>query len=377
MSKIRGLVVTILGGVLLASANGCTEAPVNHGDDGGFPAGDDGGITPAVLIDAALPERPAPDAARLDVAAADGPRLDAADGGIRDGGLAEVGDGGDAAGDEQAQRLCSEYWTVACQRYAECAPFILQRDYGGDVASCTMMGAASCRSKDNPAAGVSPAMLAACSDERRKSTCSDFLSGGLPSCRLAGPRPNGARCAHNRECQSSRCTGATADACGTCGGIASAGGSCQTARDCAPGLVCDTSNRCATAIAPGKTCAGDRDCDSNAFCNAARTCAALVIKAGDRCEPGGCDLFRALSCHPTSLVCVPVELAKPGQDCGPTDTKEVVCAIGNCPAASGTAKRVCPKVLLEGQACDATGVCAEGMECMAGMCRKVGEPMCL
>jgi hypothetical protein len=384
----RPMLAACLGMLAAASAAGCTDSPVSrkNRDGGDITVVDNDGAIPPAVLDATTGDRAGPDGARLDTAAVpDAARASAdadvnvspgADGG-RDAGAGPVdtalGDG--ARTEDQTQKSCIDYWSITCQRYAECAPFILKRDYG-DIASCTMSGMTSCLAKDNPAAAVLPAMLAACTDERRKSPCGDFLSGALLSCRLAGPRANGVRCAHNRDCQSSRCEGSGPEACGTCGGISSAGGPCDAARDCAPGLVCDTGGHCAPPVAPCKTCASSKDCGTGAFCNAARTCAPLVTTANGKCEPGGCDLFRELSCHPVTNVCVPVELAKPGQECGLLDTKEVVCAAGNCPPPAGTVRGVCPRVVAAGAACNDGDVCASDTVCAAGTCHALADPVC-
>jgi hypothetical protein len=266
---------------------------------------------------------------------------------------------------------------VACHKYDVCSKLLLKRDYGGDVTTCIAYGTALCNGPEKPAAGLMPAMLSACNDEIVKSTCADFLASALPSCRLTGSRANGARCAFSKECQSGRCVGGDDGQCGTCGGIASAGGACQRRRDCAPGLVCNSMNLCAPPIAMAGKCAGSSDCQKGFFCSGS-TCAPLATKGSDKCEPDGCDLDQELICHDTKQVCVAVELARAGQECGTFENKVILCAAGTCPKPTGTATHgICPTVVAEGQPCTAETLCAPSTSCSQGTCRKVPPPSCM
>jgi hypothetical protein len=401
MRKCHGLFSAVIWGVIAATAPvGCGGGDVKHDPGTGTIGGTGGSVdedaspgatggssgtggTIGSPYDAAAPDRPTPDAmvvvSRVDAESDSPVRPDGsgapAEAGAPDGGGADTtADGGDP--EEQNQKACVEYWTVACGRYLECAPLVLHRDYGADVNACITYGTALCKSRDNPTAPNMPAMITACAEEMRKGSCTDFVAANFPSCRLAGPRANGGKCSRGRECQSGRCIGGgEGEKCGTCGGVASAGGTCDTVRDCAAGLTCDSTKHCATALPAAKSCKGSADCQQGLFCNAAGICAAISSRAGDSCEPGGCDLLKELSCHPTKKICVAVEFGKAGQECGTFDTKEVVCPVlGKCPAASGTARAACPKVFQQGDACKDDGVCVPETTCASGICRKL-EPL--
>jgi hypothetical protein len=352
------------GGPPTGGTGGQEEEDAGY-DTGLIPSpGGIGGSTPDAAIIKVV------DAAPPDLRPADGP-VAPEDGGGPDAGPADAGapDTTPDMGDGNV-KLCTEYWTVNCAKYDTCSKLVLKRDYGGDVASCIAYGTKLCMGADNPAAGLMPAMLRACTAEIDKGSCSDFLSGALQSCRLTGSRQNGAKCSYSRDCQSGRCAGGDLGQCGTCGGLASEGGPCERRRDCAPGMLCNSAHACAKPRTADQPCTGAADCGKGFFCNGT-ACAALITTAGAKCESNGCDLDQELFCHETKKICVAVELAKGGQECGLFDNKAVLCAAGSCSPPSGAAAHgTCPMATAEGQPCKADSVCADGTICSEGTCRK-------
>jgi hypothetical protein len=262
-----------------------------------------------------------------------------------------------------------------------------------------------------PGSGITTAYLDACA----------AALGKIPGCTSAVPECNdpagtlavGAACGSDDQCASTHCaitSSSSADAgasttqnCGTCGatvadgaacqsgdvcvagdsctngtcakettssgGTGAIGSACQDDADCATPNHCNfTQGVCAAPGAAGSSCETASDCVSGLICNASTEQCEAPVANGGACTGGDC--ASGLGCDSTSKKCTAITFAAQGAAC---DNDAVLCDRGDCPiATSGGATRLCPTIIADGQACDASGTttaCDDFAECIAGTCQ--------
>lgn len=308
----------------------------------------------------------------------------------------------------------------ACERYVDAVSNMLSQcgsspeilgERARFVAACTRDVAA-------PGSGTTPAFLDACA-----ASLEGKCTLRTPECATPpGTLADGAACATNDQCKSSRCGRGVDETCGRCAPRKALGQPCDPKlNECVEGATCKLEGestvckatppslkegeRCGdgsstTSCESGLTCdyAGTQRCvkpgqlgaecgDRKPKCDSSYQCA-----AGKCAEPPGegsaCDLGatqgrlckRGLTCDFGAKRCVKVVYAKPGESC---DLAKSPCARGSCPitiAADGSVvPGKCPTVLADGAACDpksTAATCDSFSECTAGKCQAVDGTIC-
>ncbi|MBK7777094.1 MAG: hypothetical protein IPL19_27360 [Sandaracinaceae bacterium] len=207
---------------------------------------------------------------------------------------------------------------------------------------------------------------------------------------FVGQVPDGGGCSSDIECVSGSCSG-NAISCGSCQALIATGSPCDSFSDtCADGPngefgYCDFGGTCAidtetfpTADAAlGTPCDGDEQgCEPGLFCQDDicarwRTVDESCDPYSDSCAPGS-------FCRPTDAdedvgICVRVRMENgPGEDCGLFATEAVVCdARAGLYCTGEDEPGVCALYQpsqTQGEFCDSTAECVEGLECRSGQC---------
>ena len=207
---------------------------------------------------------------------------------------------------------------------------------------------------------------------------------------FAGLVPLGGACFGTQECVSTARCDITLPTCpGLCVAKKQIGAVALSVDDCADGLagfvtVLDGGNSlvCQPVATLGQRCTGPRTCARGLFCNAAGACAALLgpnqpcgASDGGQTDERWCrDYLECQAVDAGPLECLPP--GGLGAPCG-------ICQLGlRC--VDGTSGRFCGPRGIDGQSCNASYECVEGLFCQptsgiwgAGLCRMtagVGDP---
>ncbi len=269
------------------------------------------------------------------------------------------------------------------------------------------------------------AATSTCSPASKSTACSTFM-GSLTA---------GAACGASVQCASSYCkvpsvqsSGTTATACGVCadkiaigqpcnqemgdtcvkGAICSqassgtgsgtckaqivndVGGACLGTDNatCKDDLRCDyTTKKCTALVAAGGTCKSDPDCATTLVCGSNLTCAQPMAEGAactvpvDGFAPTGC--ARNATCSSTTKTCTSSTLVDAGGVCDYA-TKHY-CRVGSCntsvgdAGSSGPPTGICPTIIADGQACNATAkdtTCDAYADCIGGKCTLFDPSSC-
>jgi hypothetical protein len=280
---------------------------------------------------------------------------------------------------------CDDQATAICKKLNDCAPFILQSEYG-DQTTCAGQQKQACLALLQ-AAGTSRTASGAsdCATALRAQSCSDYTSGvALPACAAQpGALAGGTACIDDSQCTSTYCrvVSESAGACGLCANnpAAQLGGACSGATPCATGLICvggEGGMLCAGLGQSGDSCSSDAPCASGFLCQTQSsegdggvitttgTCTALGSQGVPCSSEAPCDPTQGLACDPGSKQCAAVTLAPAGQAC---DNNLTLCAGGNClaspeagPEAGADEPRICIPAATVGSGCDVFA----GPDCM-------------
>jgi hypothetical protein len=277
-----------------------------------------------------------------------------------------------------------------------------------------------------PGSGLTSDTLSACLSALQMLPCHSNIDS-VPACQFIGSLGGGAACVSDAQCQSGSCDyslGSPADggfmvpACGTCDPLIPVGGSCVNRSGCAPGSACDAMSgsngsatctkitqgaagascddqaaRCADGLycdpsthtctatkASGAPCSGSEECTAPLVCGGSS-----AVGMGTTCQPpgqagAGCTYDEqcapGLGCDTSKMQCATVSWAAAGQPCGGT----VRCLVGGCPTPTAGSMALCPKVVPDGQPCDATdptSTCDTFASCMAGKCVLDNSQTCM
>jgi hypothetical protein len=282
---------------------------------------------------------------------------------------------------------CAVYAKGFCSTYLSCEAFTFESIYGS-VATCEQRVEQFC--PDNfaaPGTGVTPSSLAACGLGISNQTCAQALTEYAPGCVWHGSESMGASCEYDAQCQSGFCEVASGSVCGTCQPLVSLGQACDSAYDCANGLICATTSCpvdggactgteqaiCFDPRGAGSVCDTPTDCESPLGC-VKGVCASL-LENGAPCDGGGCDTLAALYCAAKleggAQTCVQATFAPAGAPCNSTTSPPTLCAAsGSCRSTTGEAAVVgtCVAAAADGQSC-ANALCMPPAICVSGICQ--------
>lgn len=299
-----------------------------------------------------------------------------------------------------AERACTDEAVARCTKFDSCGTNAIAVRFG-DQATCQAREQESCV-KALAAAGTSATASSTedCATAFPSISCTDYLNNTLPAVCQARPGQLalGAACAFPSQCQSRFCGIPKNGACGVCAALPAVGDSCADLTQCGPGLKCvDNGMTCASVTSStGDTCDKDDPCGAGFSCVGAKpnatpavqgSCQPAVQTLGAPCDPkrqtgAGCDPDLGLGCDPTSMVCVAVMVAAPGEPC---DGSLIVCSgSGGCSIPTGATTGTCQAAAADGVACDtASGPgCLNPARCVvagtgtAGLCGLLTDVGC-
>jgi hypothetical protein len=298
--------------------------------------------------------------------------------------------GGSAArARESADAACGALYDAVCTQLEACSPIFPLLD--GDHIACVTRRSAQCKKSFlGPGSKESAADLEACFRALAPTSCASletflFDNVALPdACGvLRGEGAPNTPCAAADQCASAICIeqGAYAeddDPCGHCSAGHGVGDTCETLRDCAPGLTC-AQQRCVAYGALGDACDDARPCDATlrcaagaCLCCAAGACATRVDEGG-ACDPSVPSCALDLSCNAVSKKCArPIAPAagggEGGASCGATTSGALdACARGFVCSADASGKSQCVALANEGEEC-LDRPCTLPWRCIRGSC---------
>jgi hypothetical protein len=272
--------------------------------------------------------------------------------------------GGSGVGSD-TEAACSARAQARCTKRDQCSNGASIVRVYGDMTTCLDREKLSCTmGLSAPETGNSPALAMQCAAAYATQSCSDFINGLIPdACAPTGPRPAGAVCTFNAQCQSGYCGGSRTSVCGMCAALPAPGDSC-TADNCAAGQSCVASTMlCQTLGGAGDACDGGHLCGSDLSCigtTGMQTCQPASDVAGSSCDSmHSCDGTKGLHCesHSGTKTCTPTQYVGDGMSCGTVGIAFVGCANGGTCYTStaattsgetGTCKAAAP----DGAACD-------------------------
>ncbi len=269
------------------------------------------------------------------------------------------------------EQACAELAAARCALPSNCSLPDGTRGVGasvqevyGDTATCLTREALACTNGlAAPQTANDPLAVRACVHAFMTYSCMDLFDNLPPAaCAPKGPRPSGAPCTFDAQCQTGTCNGRRQDLCGTCGDPPGLGDDCS-ASPCARGARClGNSNVCAALAASREPCDDTHPCDRGLSCvfaadPAAGTCQTAGTRGGVACDGRmrGCDETRGLSCagEAGAKTCQPISLAAAGSACGPQpDGSRVACAAGSCIRSAGSDLGTCVAFASDGDPCD-------------------------
>ncbi|HWZ87485.1 MAG TPA: hypothetical protein VNW92_01510 [Polyangiaceae bacterium] len=269
-----------------------------------------------------------------------------------------------------ADSACTQIAAARCARVAACNVNGIQVRYG-DMTTCEAAQKAVCLSSLSAAStGATPASTSACASALPGVACADYNDNLLPTaCQpQVGKLNAGAACAFNAQCQSQFCGIGKNASCGVCQTQPKVNDSCALLSSCGTGLACvNKGTVCANEGAKtGAMCNADTPCGDGFSCVGAKaatasaaailgTCQPAVEMAGAACDPkrktgAGCDPTQGLVCDPTSMTCVAIVVANPGEAC---DGSLTVCSsAATCQTAAGANAGTCVAAAANGAPCD-------------------------
>jgi hypothetical protein len=272
----------------------------------------------------------------------------------------------------------------ACSRYARafvaCLPPdpILQRyeEHAKDICDAR---------RSAPSTSWTSEQVTACAAAIEAVPCDPTRERDLP--RECDPKPGalaeGAECKDSSQCASAICVvtlsvsdgGAGGASCGTCTKSITQGQPCGKIElgQCAKGTVCTGSPATCTVVTygdAGAACGAAARCNPGLYCATTNTCAARLAEGTPCTSSEAC--ASGLTCADATKTCTKKKTANPGEACD-ADTS---CSGGG---RRGCTDGICPRVVLEGEACDANDrgqTCELFTTCSGGTCRLFIDVMC-
>jgi hypothetical protein len=265
------------------------------------------------------------------------------------------------------KQACSDFVTIVRHRETSCYGVAAEPNestlISRQVESCVLASSA-------PGSQVGGSYWESCGSAANNG-CAGYKCATYP----AGTRNDGEPCLTSTQCASLWCRATSvvdgngsvlrgAVQCGACASRLPEGASCDVATDaCDVGLSC-FGGACRTLGSQGAACATWSDCAAPAFvCKSSGTCGTITptgapcVTSSDCTTDTGCDLV--------TKVCTAAHFAQPGESC---DGEVHRCKAGRCNTVAG----VCPTILTDGTACDATDpskVCDDYASCFQGICQ--------
>jgi hypothetical protein len=281
-----------------------------------------------------------------------------------------------ASGSGSADEACTDWASHYCSRLEYCAPLSAEIAYG-DVARCIARNKLVCFSALSAnGSGETPNSLKTCAQAYDSAGCEDVVVAKPPeSCRVAGSLRTGDSCGDDSQCSGANgyCRMNSDQTCGTCSELGASGAGCESARDCAYGLVCYFT--CMLPVAPGGSCDGmTRQCPETLVCFN-YTCKSPG-QPGAPCDPRAddCDRDHALFCDPQARVCSHYAVAEVGAPCGPG----TICKAANCVYSGEGQQSTCVANAIDGASCNpvAGPFCMAPARCVDGVCKVPDASMC-
>jgi hypothetical protein len=340
---VRAGLLFLLGMAIAAPLAAAQASCASGGSDSGGTAGDGG-----------------------DDVSSDGPL--GSEGGKDSGG----GSGSSSGGAVSFSKACLDNAIEYCNQLQQCAPFLLQVEYGDESTCQSQLSPAFCMDiVTAPHTGWTAAGLEACAAARQKLSCQDFLYLKPPpaSCRPTGTATDGAGCRYGSQCGSGYCRIPAGSMCGSCVALGNSASLCASSADCDSNLVCSGMGTCVAPAPLGGACDSmSAPCQNGLICSSGKC--AVNGMVGASCDPDsgvGCD--PALGAYCAAGSCAAVTVAMNTNTCGaspPTDCYGGgVCAGGFCSPPSG-----------DGQPCEAGTDCLTPSTCNAGVCGLFHASMC-
>lgn len=268
---------------------------------------------------------------------------------------------------------CSSYAATLCARLDACSTFLIAGSYGSMQACVARTTQACVEDLALPDTAASALGIAGCSAALSGATCNAVFENGLPeACRLApGARPDGAACASDSQCVSTRCAHPSAGArCGVCAPRAQAEAACVASTDCEYGLICTSDGKCRAPGLQGAACDSARPCAVPLLCGAG-TCQP-PLEQNMVCDPAAdrCNTFAGLSCDYQSKQCRTWAASAAGQPCGYVAQSWTACTgSAKCDLNTTTWTGTCRAPAADSGGCTSTGpACVAPARCADGVC---------
>ncbi len=294
------------------------------------------------------------------------------DAGKKDSGPKDAGDV-----DAADHAACNDYAAIICAKLDSCTGNVNVAENYSSNDECIVREALSCiTSLDAPDNAASAAGIERCGAGIMAGSCGDFFDHtNFPSSCIArpGPRPNGAACAFNGQCDSTWCYLPASAACGTCTTRPEAGAPCAVNGDCGgQSLHCSSGIKtCEPVVASGSVC------DATHLCPYEESCVVPDGGTSGLCTVRGalgsaCDakLTKAplcandfgYFCPSATDICAPITAAFTDQTCGTLagvvvngvrgPSHSAVCYGGTDCFPTTTSSGFCTPPAADGQPCD-------------------------
>ena len=292
------------------------------------------------------------------------------------------GSSGIDSGNPTIDSACGDIAQAKCDKVKSCTDGAGITRSWGDLGTCLAREKLSCTLVlQVPMNGNTPAATEKCVAAYASYSCADYFADRPPAaCIHLGPRPSGAPCAVDGQCQSGYCIGNKTAACGTCGDAPPDGASCRDS-ECAHGQDCSLRTlTCYTPGAEGDSCDNDSaPCGYGFACSSGLmtgTCTAANGSSGAACSSTMlCDGNKGLTCGP-SKTCATISYGADGAVCGtiPGAAFSACAGGGACYTATGVAQSGemghCKAPAADGAACDATNgpMCTSPALCANSVC---------
>ncbi len=287
--------------------------------------------------------------------------------------------GGDAGAQDSASdsgvvlaEAAADAANAYCARAQACAPAYITIAYG-DLATCVRTFTDDVmRGFAGPGVNATPEWVEGCAAAVPQATCGDLLGHKMiAACKsVPGSLADGAACADDGQCKSTRCRVGANQTCGVCGPHSAAGASCGVTDDCADGLAC-LSGTCVAYGEASATCDATHPCRPDLACTSGVCGRANPVGTTSCSAAKECDLPNGVVCNPTTTTCETLTFAGQGAACGLVGGRLVQCigpsaCVGvSAPKYQGT----CSTVAAIGAACDtfAGPTCGPGAVCDCGV----------
>jgi hypothetical protein len=297
------------------------------------------------------------------------------------GSTSSIGGGSDSGAAVTTDQAATDVANAYCNRAQACAPAYITISFGDGATCTTRLKATLLPGMGATGSTETPAQYEACAASVPSATCDDLLARTLPApCQpVPGTLAIGAACAVDGQCASTHCGLPANAACGTCVGLAGAGGACNVDDDCQDGMTCQ-SNACVAYGAENAMCDTTHPCLPDLGCKSG-ACTA-PSPAGTACQSGAeCDNLHGVFCNPVSMMCEAVSFAGANAACGLVNMQLVVCTGPGSLCTGETAPSYagsCVPYAADGAACDATNgpLCNAGAVCVGGKCAVPDPSQC-